>query len=229
MEVQIIELFETQGPGAVVSFLKQNQTDLSPAEQVKAFNDAVRHAYWEKKDLPAAVEIGQAGITFAEELVAQHPDQAEEIYARQKTIYYNLASFTWPGWEENGITVTEAQMQIGLEAAQDNLRVAQKLKKAPLSCSRAYWMLAAQELAARQYDNARQNFARAEALARKDERAEGEALLAAGFVLVVGLLQAPGNQTLKARLEEIKQTLRPMDHGKIFIAQIVDALRVFGG
>lgn len=228
MEAQAIELYQAQGPQAAVAFLQEEQAGVSPVEQIKAFNDVVRHAYWEKKDLPAAIQIGQAGIVFSEQLLAKYPDQADEILAKQKALYYNLASFTWPGWNEKGITVSEEQVQLGLEAARHNLRLAKQLRKVALPCSRAYWMLAAQELAAKQYPQATVNFLEAERLARQAE-AEGEALLAAGFVAVVGLLENPGDPTQTAHLEEIQQALRPLDHGKIFIAQLVDALKMFGG
>ena len=227
VEAHAIELYEAQGPAAAIAFLQTQQAGISPVEQVKNFNDVLLHAYWEKKDLPTAVELGQAGIAFSEQILAQHPDQAEDILSKQKALYYNLASFTWPGWNEKGITVSDEQVRLGLEAAHHNLRLAKELRKDPLPCSRAYWMLAAQEIAAKEYAKAREDFLEAERLARMAE-VEGEALLAAGFVAVVGLLEDPGNPTLTARLEEIRQALHPLDHGKIFIAQMFDALRMFG-
>jgi len=226
MKAQAIEVYKAEGAEAVVAYLRELKTELTPAEHVQLFSDVMRYAYWDEKNLTAAIQLGQAGIAFGEQMVQKHPDQVEAIQSSVKGMYYDIASFTWPGWDEAGITIDDGQIQLGLAAAKDNLRLAQELRKDPLPCSRAHWLLAVQEMAARQYEQAKRNFQQAEMLARQAE-AEGEALLADGFVAVVGLLENPDDERLKAKLEDVRKTLRPMDHGKFFIAQLFDSLRIF--
>lgn len=225
MKDQAILIFESNGVQALIDFLHQNNTE-SLVEQVQLFIDVMRHAYWKKKDLAATIQIGQAGIAHADKIKSAHPDQMEEIDGKVKGIYYDIASFTWPGWDEEDITITPEQVKLGLRAAEKNLALAIELKKEDLPCSRAYWMLAAQELANGHYEKAREHFGQAELLANRAQ-VTGEALLAKGFTLVVGLVQDPHNEDLAKKLEEIKTVLRKEEHGKFFIAQLVDSLSVF--
>lgn len=226
MKAQAIEKYEAEGADAAVAFLQQAKVDASPTEHVHLFRDVMRHAYWEKKDLPSAIQLGQDGIMFGEQLLEKHPDLEAEIKGKIKGLYYDIASFTWPGWDEEGIEINDEQVRLGLQAAKHNLKLAKELRKDPLPCSRAYWLLAAQEVAARQYEQAKRDFKQAESLAREAEL-EAEALLAEGFIVVIGLLEEPGNQVLTARLEEIRAKLQQIEQGKFFIAQLFDSLRVF--
>lgn len=226
MKDQVIEIFDSNGVQPAIDFLQIDKADLSPAEQVQLYVDVMRHAYWKKKDLSATIQIGQAGIDAADKFKRNHPDQLEEIESKVKGIHYDIASFTWPGWDEEDIIITPDQVELGLRAAEKNLALAIELKKEELPLSRAYWMLAAQELANGQYEKAKEHFGQAELLATK-AGATGEAVLAKGFIQVVGLVQDPQNKELAKKLEEIKTVLRKEEHGKFFIAQLVDSLSVF--
>lgn len=227
MKDQAKKLFDSEGTQAALEFLQIDRADPSPAEQVQLFIDVMRHAYWKKKDLQATIQIGQAGIAAADKLKSKHPDMIEEINSKVKGIHYDIASFTWPGWDEEDIHISPQHLELGLQAAKNNLALAIELKKEHLPLSRAYWMLAAQELANRQYEQAAEHFGQAELLATKAD-VSGEALLAKGFILVVGLLQDPQNEIVTKQLEDIKTVLRKEEHGKFFIAQLVDSLSIFG-
>jgi len=228
MKDQAIELFESQGVRAAIELLQAGETGLAPAAQVQAFDQVLRHAYWKKKDLPGAIQIGQAGITLGEQLAARFPDKASEIKSQVKAIHYNLASFTWPGWDEPGFEITPEQVQLGLAAARENFRLAIVLKKDALPLSRACWMLGAQEIAVRDYSSAIDHFYQAEQFAAQAE-AGGEALLAKGFAELASLLAKPGDPAISATLEDTKTALASQESGEFFIKQIDDAWRVFAG
>ena len=227
MKDQAIKLFDSKGTQAALEFLQMDRADLSPVEQLQLFIDVMRHAYWKKKNLQATIEIGQAGIVTSDDLKNKHPDQIEEIDSLVKGIHYDIASFTWPGWDEEYINITPDQLELGLQAAKNNLALAIELKKEDLPLSRAYWLLAAQELANRQFKKAAEHFSQAELLATR-AGVTGEALLAKGFIQVVSLVQDPQNEILTKQLEDIKTVLRKEEHGKFFIAQLVDSLSIFG-
>jgi hypothetical protein len=227
MKEKAIELFDSQGVEAVIKLLETGEEGLAPDGQVQTFDHVLRHAYWQKKDLPGTIRIGQAGIALGEQLASRFPDQASEIKSQVKAIQYNLASFTWPGWDEPGFEITPEQGQLGLAAAKENLRLAIELKKDLLPLSRAHWMLGAQQMAVADYSSAREDFAQAEGFASQAGSA-GEALLAQGFALLTSLLASPGNRDHSNQLEELKASLKKEEHGEFFVKQIEDARRVFG-
>ncbi|NIW41612.1 MAG: hypothetical protein GWN27_14155 [candidate division Zixibacteria bacterium] len=227
MKDRAIVLLGSQGVEAAIEVLQAGKTGFSPAEQVQMFDEVLRHAYWKGKDLPGAIRIGQAGIAHGESLAADHPDQTSEINSQVKAIHYNLASFTWPGWDEPGFVISTEQVQLGLESARHNLDLAIELKKDALPLSRAYWMLAAQEMAVEQYPSAVGHFSQAEALASQ-AGAGGEALLSRGFGLLANLFSDPDDEESQTQLETVKAALATEENGEFFIKQIEDARRVFG-
>ena len=83
-----------------------------------AYTKAMRAAYWEDKDLSGAMAIAWAGIS---RLLAQAhgatPEQAYGLRSEAKALSYDLASFTWAGWDEPGIVITPPEARAGCAAA----------------------------------------------------------------------------------------------------------------
>lgn len=197
----------------------------------KRFVEVMRHFYWKAKDLPAAVAFGQAGAHFglfhAARIEESDAAVATQLRGVAKGLLYDLASFTWPGWEEAGIPITPADLAVGLDAAKANLRLAGELNKADLPLSRAHWMLAGHQLCAKGFDAARASYEQA---GRHDAAAGAKAdeLLCAGFARLVKLLQS-GDADDDAELQRIQEQLRGLENGPDFIQQIETARRVFQG
>lgn len=227
MKDEAIKILDAEGVAAALDYLDSDGFP-SPAERVRAFHELMKHTYWQRKNLPATIKIGQAGVALGNALADSYPEQSTEIRSQVKGIYYDLASFTWPGWDEPGITISADQIQLGLQAAERNLQLAADLNKPPIACCRAYWMLAAQQIATRQYHKAADHFAQAEQSAQQ-AGASAEQLLSKGFIQVARLLADPDNNTPTEKLDEIKTALHALEHGSAFVQQIDDALRVFGG
>ena len=178
MKDRILQLLREQDSSAAVEFAFANADALAA---VTALDELMRDLYWKQKDLPAAVAIGRAAaqhaLTSATAFASANADLAIGLRGMAKTFYYNLASFTWRGWGEEGIVITPSDEAIGLDAALANLRLAVELNKGDLPLSRARWMLGAQQISAKIYDDAAASFQKAaeHALAAKEQ---GEALLA---------------------------------------------------
>lgn len=226
MEDEAIIILEAEGVAAALDYMDSDGFP-TPAARVRGYHELLKYAYWRQKDLPAAIRIGKIGIAIGDALARSFPEQYPEIMSNVKGIYYDLASFTWPGWDEPGLSITAEQIQIGLQAAKRNLQLAIDLHKPSLPLSRAYWMLAAQEIAAHQYHLAQEHFVQAEQAAR-ETTSTADQLLSQGFFQVAGLLSDPNNQALTEKLDEIKAALQREDHGAFFIKQLEDTLRVFG-
>ena len=189
------------------------------AAQPKAYSEAMRHAYWEDKDLSAAMAIAWAGISRL--LARAHrsePDQAYELRSQAKALSYDLASFTWAGWDEPGIVITPPEARAGCAAARANLAFATELEKGELPRARAHWILGAHELAAGRPDDAHASFETAATLARA-AGAEGasEAKLAKAFVVLTDLSTGRATEAdLSAALEE----LRADPDGAVLVEQV---------
>jgi hypothetical protein len=227
---EALRIAEQQDSFAAVLFLASQADSLVAA---KTFSEAMLFSYWQAKNLPLAVAFGRAGVQFAltaaETLAEPNSELANSLRSTAKALAYNVASFTWPGWNEPGIAVTAADVALGLDAAKTNLRLANELQKGDLPLSRAHWMLGAQQLAAGDFAAATNSFVAAETFAAA-ANTPTEALLARGFVLVTHLVAAYRQGTpapAAAELATLKQSLAQLPDGEAFCSQFDGALAVF--
>ena len=136
--------------------------NLAPKPMMDAFLELAHQAYWKKNDLPSAItfsrramEIGQAMATT---LKTTDLAAANEVLGVVKGIAFNLASFTWPGWNEPGIAIGPDDLVLGREAARLNFYLALELKRPPDKVAVAHWLMGAHALAAGQHDQALKHF-----------------------------------------------------------------------
>lgn len=185
----------------------------NPVVVIKNFSELVRLLYWQEKDLHNVITMGRAAIQYG----LSHDD--DEVRKVAKAIAYNVASFTWPGWDEIGLRITPDQKAMGLDAAKVCVRLAKQLMQEDIAKSRARWILGAHYLAAGNVDQAKYNFYRASVYANRAGNPE-EALLSWAFIYIA---KRDWNE-----LEVIKSRLDPMENGRPLIQQINTAMRVFG-
>lgn len=190
--------------------------------QPTAYGEAMRHAYREDKDLSAAMAIAWAGISRLLALAHEAgPEGSYELRLQAKALSFDLASFTWPGWDEPGIVITPPELRGGCAAARASLKLANELREGGLARARAHWMLGAHELAAGRPDDARTNFEAAVALADA-AGAEGatEARLARAFVVLTDLSADTASESdLAAALAD----LRAEPNGAALVEQVETA------
>lgn len=193
---------------------------------VKQLHEVGKHLYWKEKDLPNCVAMLRAAVQAGLTATEADPETKNDLRSAAKAACFDLASFTWPGWDEPGITVTNSDQAVGMDAARANLRLAIELNKGVLPLSRAHWMLAGHYLAARSHGAAIEHFELAADYARRAESAAAE-LLAKGFSALTQLLADPADTAARSRLDKIKSELAPIDDGPFFISQIDTAVGVF--
>lgn len=126
------------------------ERDGTPQEIAQRFDDVVRGLYWERKDLAAVVAVAHGGIRYCLAKIGESADRdgASFFGGKAKTLAANLASFTWPGWDETGIVPTADDLAEGLRAAELNLRLAVELGKPEERVQDAHWLLGAHLIAA---------------------------------------------------------------------------------
>ena len=127
----------------------------SPTEVCDIYDKVVRDLYWLDKGAKNLVVVGNRGITFcleqANQYVKTRPELENLFKSQAKTIAYNVAANSWPGWGDDGVSITTNETQIGLEAAKLNLSLAFELKKSDDKIAAAYWLLSAMQLALAKY------------------------------------------------------------------------------
>lgn len=192
------------------------------------FRQALRDAYWTRRDIGLVVTIAHAGFGATMAAAVREPDDTKAYALRSdaKALCYDLASFTWRGWDEPDLEITPDQEAAGLDAAHQNLRLARRLEKGDLPESRARWMLGAQLLAAGERNLARAQFVEAAAAAQR-AHADDEAALAETFATLVDVLA--GDPAASERLERDLSDLRSSETGEAFAGQATTALAVFAG
>jgi hypothetical protein len=184
--------------------------------------------YWKQKNLPAMVAFSQAGIQHCLTEAGNATDNAvaRSLRGAAKHLAYNLASFTWPGWNEAGIVITNSDLAVGLEAARLNVRLAEELDRPQKARANALWTLGAQQLAAGDYSQAGETFCRAKSHA---EQADAAALvrMLEGYVLLSQSLAQPagGNRPFNSFVESLRAD--GSQEAKEYADQLSVAMSVF--
>jgi len=204
----------------------------APGEVAAIYSGLTRFFLRAPRDLDRFVFFSRAGIHYALTMApqAEDPAQVDALRSAAKTLAYDLAAETWPGWGEEAAAPTAEQQAVGLDAARLNLRLARELGKGALKESYAYWMLGAHELAAGLHGKATASFDAAE---KKAEEAgnPSAALSARGFLAVTRICagdEAAGRAALRAVEEALAERAADGDEDASFLAaQFAPALAAF--
>ena len=197
-----------------------------PLEAAEAYSEGMRTAYWEDKDVHLTTAIAYAGVSrlLTE---AEHADDATstELKSKAKAMTYNLASFTWTGWDEPGVEIAPSDQAAGLAAARTNLDMAVELDTGDLAISRGWWMLGAHLLSAGESKEACEAFAAAAEYADQ-AGADVEAELSKSFDALAAL--AAGEDGAADELTASLTRLQSMDGGDGFVSQVETCRSVLG-
>ncbi len=226
MVEQALHCLDEADTFAAVEFLNQQADPLLVAE---AYHELVKVLYWQQKAIAQMVAIGRAGIQYcsdrAEEAAAIDMHEARTLRCAAKQLSYNLASFTWPGWNEPSITLRPLEVAAGRDAARLNLRLALELDKGALPLSRAYWMLGAHLLAIPAVQGAAASFERAAMYAKRAAAPLDEAL-AAAFAALADLQENPESTAAHTAYEAARDRLLAVEDGQEFVYQLDNARRM---
>jgi hypothetical protein len=227
------EVQELLRAGDSFAALEHIQRHGTPLEIAARYGSLILDLYWKAHDLPAVVTIGRAGIIYClgQSIAPQTaPESAEKLRSNAKALAYNIGSFTWPGWEEPGISPTPEDLAAGWDCARLNLRLAIELKKPPKALSMAHWLVGAHALASRDFALAEKDFQLAQdVLPATDPAAKELEPCNLGYVAVTRLCKNPSDAAAKASFEEITAGLaaREDEDAKVYLSQLLSARRLF--
>lgn len=218
-----------KGPDAAIEFI-EGQDDFKAT--VNTYNGIIGDLYWKQKELKAVVPIANAGVSYclekSRDFTEENPELATNLKAVAKAISFNLASFTWPGWDEKGITITPADLDAGLAAAELNLKLVEELGADPAQMSNSYWSLGAHYLARNtpaDYQNAKEAFAKAKEHGIKAGKKDSE-LMNEGYIAMAKLLVG---EDARDRFDAARTALAELgtDDAKFYAEQLESVLGVF--
>jgi hypothetical protein len=201
-----------------------------PEVTLDALVGAMKHKYWQEKDLVGALAFARAGTHFGLQSALLYdqtdPELAYKLRSGAKGCAYDFASFAWTGWDEPGVILTTADHAAGFDAARVNLRLAVELERGDLPASRAHWMVGAYHLESGAYDLAIKSFEEGVNFARKAGSQEDE-MLNQGYVFISRLLISPGDRAAREEYAHLKAAFQGIEHGESFIQQLDTAQNVF--
>jgi hypothetical protein len=203
-----------------------------PVEVGMAYLNLAMDFYWNEKAVPEMVTIGRAGIQYcltkAQDLDKDDPETAKKLRGIAKPLAYNLGAFTWPGWGDEGITLTATDIAAGFDAAKLDLRLAQELKRGPEIEANSYWLLGAHRLSAGQPGAALEAFETELAKAQEADDKAGK-LLALGYIGIAKIVEGTDKDDGRAKFDEAVKGFEEsgLEDADFFCKQLNDVLKFF--
>lgn len=222
------KLFEDQDHFAAIAHVATIENE---GMACNVLGDLLFMMYYEKKNLTAALRFGQAAVKHAIAAAnaadaAGDDDRAKMFRGYARSMCYNIASFTWPGWNEEGITIGEVHREIGRDAVKANFRMAVNMGGDANKLSNAFWLMGAHQLADANYGEAKVAFAKAAEQAAISGKRNMQ-LMNQCYALLSVILA--GNAAAEADLEAAFEELKPLEEGPFFVDQIRTVRKVFEG
>lgn len=123
-----------------------------------SFENLILDCYHKAKSPEQVLNFGNVGIHYclAAALAQDGKDDAaaKELRFAAKRMATNVASFTWPGWNEPVIVISPEQMRQGLMYARYGVRQLHELDPTAAQLAFTYWFLGAHLMADGQYAEA---------------------------------------------------------------------------
>lgn len=199
-------------------------------EVITWYSSLVRVCYFQEKNVPLMTMFGRRGIQYGLEQAEQtdSPESADKLKSTAKEISYNVGVNTWPGWEDEGITITPSDLTIGLDAARTNLRLAIELKRDAVPMTDAHWLVGAQLLAAGETEKASEQFHQATEIAKKANLTDREWMVR-GYIAIAQQLDQSTRTDGDAALQEATKKLRDLEteDAKFWADQLESVSRLF--
>ncbi|MCA8995708.1 MAG: hypothetical protein KDA80_01945, partial [Planctomycetaceae bacterium] len=190
----------------------------------------LRTCYFQEKNVPLMTMFARRGIQFGLEQAGQTEDSElkDKLRSTAKEMCFNLGANTWPGWEDEGITITAADLAMGLDAARTNLRLAGELQRDAGPLSDAHWLVGAHHLAEGNSQAATEHFKKATEIAEQAGLSDRQ-WASLGYVAIAEQMdestRARGDQSLANAIQKLQGL--GTDDAKFYASQLQSVSRFF--
>lgn len=197
----------------------------------KAFDELLFDVHEKATSTEQVIHFAHAGIHYCLARAVAN-DEADAAAARTlrltaKRMATNAASFTWPGWDEAGVTISPEQMRQGLAFARYSMRQLHELDPTDAQLGFSYWFLGAQLLANETYGEALYIFGEAREYDRRAGNADS-ALMNSGYIGLTRILDGEaqaGEAEFNAAVKDLRA--RNNEDATFFAEQLLSVRAVF--
>ena len=142
---------------------------LEPNEQdYQEMSELMRYLRSENREV-LFVPVAKLQLAHLKQLITnqkdQDPERAKQLTLFARGVCFNIASFTWPGWDDSSEPISEQHQQLGLAAANYGVELAEGIGELT---SNILWIRGAHQLNAGEYKAAVQSFEQSESLSEDD-------------------------------------------------------------
>lgn len=197
-----------------------------------SLENLILDCYHKAKSIAQVLHFGSAGIHFclADALARDGKDAAaaRELRLAAKRMATNVASFTWPGWDEPGIAITPEQRRQGLEFARYSVRQLHELDPTAAQLAFTHWYLGAHLMADSQYAEALSVFEAALAYNREHGADPEGRLMLEGYVGLTKQLAGQrecGETAFQSAVAALEAS--DSEDAQFYAAQLISARAVF--
>ena len=225
---EVANLLAEQDSFAAAQYLQRQG---SPSDVMTLFLKTTQWLHYNRKNVPGMIAISQAGIhyglTEAERVKDANGETADKLRGTAKAISFNLAANTWPGWDDEGIVLTQSDYRVGLDAARLNLRLAIELKRDPLPVCNAHWLLGVHQIVAGDESAAATSLEHAIEQAQAADREDYE-FMCRGYAAIAALHASPDASRHRDQLDHCVSELKRLDteDSRFFADQLVSVHKV---
>ena len=196
--------------------------DLTSEELGKIQQLNTQIQYWQRKDLDTYLLMARALIELLMGYIQKNPDKRETYQELAVVTTYNMASMSWSGWDEDGITVSDESKVLGLQAAELNVWIARELNLPPERRQNGLWILAAQQVANGNVQAAKETFM--DQLSVITNAGLSKGTLPKAWIAACNILDSSGSQ---ADLDEALVRLGVDEEGNAQVGYLKTAMKVF--
>ena len=135
MKDQVFELIKALKHDQAIELIESLE---SPEEVAELYSNVMKETYWIDKNGSSVVFFGKAGVVYS---------LKKNMKAWAKTLAYDVAANTWPGWGDEGVIISPEEMEEGLNMAKLNLILTLELNKPKDKVALAHWLIGAHLMA----------------------------------------------------------------------------------
>jgi hypothetical protein len=227
---QVAKVVELAHEAGIEAACRSIEALADPIAAVDQYAKTARSLYKDHKDVARMLAVGKSGVDYAlrkaSDLQVIDAPKSKALKEMAKVLAFNVSANAWPGWDDEGVSITGDQIESGLELAQTSKRLVEELGLGPKQRATARWLIGAHHLAAGRLSDATAAFdeSAAEYKAAGDAAAGGMIRGYRALAQKLGLACVEAERELQRACAELDAM--GSDEARFFRAQISTADRV---
>lgn len=172
---------------------------------LNVFNQMINNAYQNQKDPALMNMVGTQEVNYLLDLLGNSDvDKKKKILTLLRAETFNLAANNWPGWGDEGITLTNSDVKNGLNFAKFNHKLTILLNEPADKQATALWIIGTLHIALKDWDQAELKLNESVKL-YKQAKLEESVLMAEGYLACINKLKNNDDTDRMKKIEQLKK------------------------